>query len=130
MNNTMTRGSQRGMTYLGMLILMVVIAFGAIIVIKVLPLYLEHFKVESSLNSLAQEPHGELAGLPPSEIEKLLLKRLAVNDVDHVSKDDISVTREGNRIVVTVDYEARTPLFMNLDVVAKFPDNRIELGGS
>jgi len=130
MNNTMTRGNQRGMTYLGMLILMVVIAFGAIIVIKVLPLYLEHFKVESSLKSLAQEPHDQLAGLPPSEIKMLLLKRLAVNDVEHVSKEDISVTREGSRIVVTVDYEARASLLMNLDVVAKFPDNRVELGGS
>ena len=78
MNKTMTRGSQNGMTYLGMLILMVVIAFGAIIVIKVMPLYLEHFKVESSLKSLAQEPKDKLALMPPSGIEQLLLK-LAVN---------------------------------------------------
>jgi hypothetical protein len=130
MNNRTARGSQNGMTYLGMLILMIVIAFGAIIVIKVVPLYLEHFKVESSMKSLAQEPKDQLAGLPPSEIEKLLIKRLSINDVEHVTKDDISVTKEGGKTVISIDYEARVSLFMNIDLVVRFPDNRVELGGT
>ena len=129
MKKTMARGSQKGMTYLGMLILMVVIAFAAIIVIKVVPLYLEHYKVESSLNSLAQDPKVQAAGMPSREIVDFLHKRLMVNDVEHVTTDDISVTKEGGKTVVAVDYEARVSLFMNLDVVARFPDNRVELGG-
>ena len=129
MKKAMARGSQKGMTYLGMLILMIVIAFAAIIVIKVVPLYLENYKVESSLKSLAQDPKVKGAVISPREIVDMLHKRLMVNDVDHVTPDDISVTKEGGKTVIAIDYEARVSLFMNLDVVARFPDNRVELGG-
>ena len=129
MNNVIMRNGQRGMTYLGMLILMIVIAFCAIVVIKVMPVYLEHFKVESSLKSLAQDSKGDTAQLPPAEIRKLLMRRLEVNDVSHVKKEDIAISREGKKTMVDVSYEARVTLFFNLDLVARFPDNHIELGG-
>ena len=129
MNSIDARSRQDGMTYMGMLILLVVIAFFAIVLVKVLPLYMEHFKVDSSLESLAQESKDSQAALSPREIEKHLLNRLSINDVQHVTKDNIKITREGRKTVVTVDYEARVTLFSNLDLVARFPDGRAELGG-
>jgi len=129
MNSIAARRRENGMTYLGMLIMLIVIAFFAIVLIKVAPLYMEHFKVKSSLDSLAQEAKGDQSVLSPIEIEKHLLNRLSINDVQHVTKDDIKITRDGRKMVVEVDYEARVTLFDNLDLVARFPDNRVELGG-
>jgi Domain of unknown function (DUF4845) len=130
MNRIAARSRQDGMTYLGMLILLIVIAFFAIVLIKVAPLYMEYFKVKSSLDSLVQDTKDNQAALSPAEIESSLLKRLSINDVQHVTKDDIKITREGRKTVVVVDYEARVTLFDNIDLVARFPDNRVELGGS
>jgi hypothetical protein len=124
-----TKTPQRGMTYLGMLILMVVIAVAAIVVIKVMPLYTENLKVQSSLKSLAEDVRSQHEPVSPPELERLLLNRLSVNDVEHVGKDDIEITKENGRTVVAVSYEARVPLFYNLDLVARFPDNRVDLGG-
>jgi len=129
MNSIAARRRQNGMTYLGMLIMLIVIAFFAIVLIKVAPLYMEHFKVKSSLDSLAQEAKDDQSVLSPIEVEKHLLNRLSINDVQHVTKNDIKITREGRKMVVEVDYEARVTLFDNLDLVARFPDNRVELGG-
>ena len=129
MNSIAARRRENGMTYLGMLIMLIVIAFFAIVLIKVAPLYMEHFKVKSSLDSLAQEAKDDQSVLSPAEVEKHLLNRLNINDVEHVTKDDIKITREGRKTVVEVDYEARVTLFDNLDLVARFPDNRVELGG-
>ena len=129
MNSIAARRRQNGMTYLGMLIMLIVIAFFAIVLIKVAPLYMEHFKVKSSLDSLAQEAKDDQSVLSPIEVEKHLLNRLSINDVQHVTKDDIKITRDGRKMVVEVDYEARVTLFDNLDLVARFPDNRVELGG-
>lgn len=129
MNSIAARRRENGMTYLGMLIMLIVIAFFAIVLIKVAPLYMEHFKVKSSLDSLAQEAKDDQSVLSPIEIEKHLLNRLSINDVQHVTKDDIKITRDGRKMVVEVDYEARVTLFDNLDLVARFPDNRVELGG-
>jgi len=129
MNSNAARKHQNGMTYLGMLIMLIVIAFFAVVLIKVAPLYIESFKVKSSLDSLAQEAKDDQSVLSPAEVEKHLLNRLNINDVEHVTKDDIKITREGRKTVVEVDYEARVTLFDNLDLVARFPDNRVELGG-
>ena len=129
MNNIAARGRHNGMTYLGMLILLIVIAFFAIVLIKVGPLYMEHFKVKSSLDSLAEEVKNGQTVLAPQELERHLRNRLSVNDVEHVKENDIKISREGRKTVIEVDYEARVTLFGNLDLVAKFPDNRVELGG-
>lgn len=128
---TKIAGSSRieGMTYLGMLVMLIVIAFFAIVGIKVVPLYMEHFKVKSSLDSLAQQFKDGQTVSSPQEIEKLLFNRLSINDVQHVTRDDIKISREGRNTVVEVDYEARVTLFDNLDLVARFPDNRVVLGG-
>lgn len=129
MNSIAAKSRQGGMTYLGMLIMLIVIATFAIVLIKVSPLYMENFKVKSSLDSLAQEAKDDPSGLAPADIEKHLLNRLNINDVQHVTKDNIKITREGRKTLVVVDYEARVALFGNLDLVARFPDNRVELGG-
>jgi len=129
MKSITARQPQAGMTYMGMLIMLIVIAFFAVVLIKVLPLYMEHFNVTSSLKSLAKDTKDGQGAKTPMEVEKLLSNRLIINDVQHVTRDDIKVTRDGHRLVVDVSYEARVHLFGNLDVVAKFPDNRVELGG-
>ncbi len=129
MKSIAARQPQAGMTYMGMLIMLIVIAFFAVVLIKVLPLYMEHFNVTSSLKSLAQDTKDGQGAMTPMEVEKLLSNRLSINDVQHVTRDDIKVTRDGHRLVVDVSYEARVHLFGNLDVVAKFPDNHVELGG-
>ena len=130
MNSSAARSRQDGMTYMGMLILLVVIAFSAVVLMKVFPLYLEHMKVQSSLDSLAQEAKDSPSALSSvSEIMKQLFNRLGVNDVTHVARENVKITKEGHKTVVTVDYEARVHLFYNIDLVAMFPDTRVELGG-
>ncbi len=127
MTKTNYIGRQSGMTYVGLLILLMFIALCSVILIKVLPLYLENFKVKTALDSLAEE--SSVAALSPAEIQNRLLKRLDIDDVERVTRKEIKVFREGGKIVVTANYEARENLFANLDIVARFADNRVELGG-
>ena len=129
MNSIVARRRHDGITYLGMLILLIVIAFFAVVLIKVMPLYMEHFKVKSSLDSLAQESKDTQTALSPALVERHLLNRLSINDVQHVNNKDISITRDGHKLVVTVNYEARVHLFYNIDLVAQFKNDSVELGG-
>lgn len=128
MHSLTPRSRQAGMTFIGTVIMLVAIAFVALIGIKVFPVYMEHFKVKSSLTSLAEDTKDRNSALSPMEVTQLLMKRLRINDVKHVNKNDINVTREGGKLVVDVSYEARVNLFYNIDLVARFADNRVELG--
>lgn len=121
MNTLLKHNKQSGMTYMGVLLLLIVFAFFAVVLVRIVPLYLENFKVQSVLKALHEDQ--ETAKLPAAEIEERLLTRLDINDVEHVGKDHIKISRDKGKLVVTVNYEARVPLFVNLDLVAKFNDD-------
>lgn len=125
MNTLLNRRSQAGMTFMGMLLVFIVIAFFAVVLIKVVPLYLGNFKVKSVLSSLKEE--RDMASMAPGEIITRIMSRLDINDVHNVQKENIQIERVDNTTVITINYEARVNLFFNLDAVAKFNDNRAEL---
>ena len=110
--------NQKGMTAIGWLFVLVLVLVFAIIAIKLIPMYLDGFKVYSSLESLQNDSQAK--GKPAIEIRKLLMRRLDVNMVNDVSPQDISITRSRNGVTVSVDYEARRSLFGNLSVVVAF----------
>ncbi len=118
---------QRGMTFLGLVLALAVAAFAALTVAKVVPLYLEAYKVRSVLRSLAEDPG--LARAPVREVREKLLRRLDINDVEHVGPEAVQVERHRGVTRVSVAWEARVPLFANLDLVARFPHNEVELRG-
>jgi hypothetical protein len=112
------------MTAIGWLIVLALIAFFTLLVLRLLPLYLNNYKIVGSLESLKEEPY--LTQKPMTEIQQLLLRRFDINSVDHVTKDNIAIQNKQGRLTVRVKYEVRTPILGNIDAVASFDDG-IEL---
>lgn len=109
---------QRGMTAIGWLLVLVLVLVGAIILMKLVPVYIDGYKVYSSLASLEEDSNAK--GKSPIELRKMLMKRLDINMVTDVGTDDISFSRDRNGTMVEVDYEARRQLFGNMYVVIVF----------
>lgn len=109
---------QRGMTAIGWLIVLGLLAFFVLLVLRLAPGYLESFKVASVLESLQQEPY--IGSKTPLEIRKLLEKRMDVNSIDGVAAKDIVIEQQAGRTTITADYEVRVPMFGNVDAVSKF----------
>ena len=115
---------QKGMTAIGWLLVLGLIAFFTLITLRLLPLYLEYAKVASALESLENEPG--ITRKTRAEIVKLVQKRFEVNDVMNVSAKEIKIKNEKGILTVSIDYERREGLISNIDVVAKF-DKKIEV---
>ncbi|MEW6354395.1 MAG: DUF4845 domain-containing protein [Pseudomonadota bacterium] len=113
-----TVNKQQGMSAIGAALLLVLIGFLTLLVLKIAPIYIEGFKVESSLESLKNQP--EVAAKTGPEIEQLLLNRLDINDVDSVGPQHIEIKRLDRGVTVSVKYEVRREMFGNVDVVVKF----------
>ena len=113
-----TYHSQRGMTAIGWVLVLMLIGFVTMIVLKLVPIYLDGFNVTSVVEGL--ETERGIGTKPPGEIQKLILRRMDVNMVDGVTKDDIYITRGKGNLTIEVDYEVREKLFGNLDVVVSF----------
>lgn len=115
---------QQGMTTIGFILIIGMIAFFTAISVKLVPLYIEYYSVKSILKTVQGEP--ETVNRSVAEIEDTILKRLSINEVHRVTKKDIKVSKEGKKVIIDISYEARVPLFGNIDVVGDFKDNRVE----
>ena len=115
---------QQGLTAIGFILIIGMIAFFTAIGVKLVPMYIEYYSVTSILKTVQGEP--ETAGRSASEIEDTILKRLSINEIHRVTKDDITITKEGKKVIIEISYEARVPLFGNIDIVGDFKDNRVE----
>lgn len=115
---------QNGMTAIGWLLVLGLIAFFVLITLRMVPLYLEYAKVVSALESLENEPG--ITRKTKSEIVKMVQKRFQVNDVKNVSAKQLEVKKDKGVLVISIDYERREHLVSNIDVVAKF-DKKVEV---
>lgn len=109
---------QKGMTAIGWVLVFLLIAIVTLVTLKLLPIYLDSFSVQKSLESLKNEHN--IGKKPPHDIKNMLLKRLDINMVDDVTKDDIYIDKSRGNMTIEVDYEVRKNMVGNLDVVAKF----------
>lgn len=118
--NDMTKFKQQGMTGIGWLIVLGLVGFFSLAAIRVVPIYMEAFKVRGSLKSLAKEP--ELSKKSKLQIAKLVQKRFDIEDITSVSMSDIAIDKSTTLLVVAIDYEIRQEFMGNLDVVARFTE--------
>ena len=109
---------QRGMTPIGWVLVLLLIAFFALIALKLVPIYIESFSVASVIADLKDEPG--IGSKNAREIVSLVEKRLDINNVSSVSGDDIFVERLGGTMTISAEYEVREPMLGNVEIVVSF----------
>ena len=118
------RHHQKGMTAIGWLLVLGLIAFFALITLRMLPLYLEYYKVVSVFESLQNEPG--IGRQTKADVIQLVRKRFDVNDVANVDYKDVKVKKDRGVMTVSIEYERREHLVGNVSVVASF-DKAVEV---
>ncbi len=109
---------QKGMTAIGWLLVLGLIAFFTLITLKLVPAYLEFAKVDTVLESLKHEPG--ITRKTRGEIISLISKRFDVNDVNQVDPKLVTITKDKGVLKVAINYERREHLISNVDVVTTF----------
>ena len=108
--------NQKGLTAISWLAILSVFFFFVLIMLRLAPIYMEHFNVSGSLQSLQED--RRVVDSDKAEIKQLLLKRFQINDVKNVTGKHIKVTEKG----VQVKYEVRVNVIANVDAVVAFDD--------
>ncbi|MGQ0619698.1 MAG: DUF4845 domain-containing protein [Panacagrimonas sp.] len=109
---------QRGIGWVGLLFVLGALAFVAIVVIKVGPLYLNQMTVERIVKRVAEDP--EMATADPLTIRDALQRGWDADYVDQLKPRDIKIKRTERGRTLIYDYEARVHLFYNIFVVVEF----------
>lgn len=112
---TSGRRHQSGMTLIGLIMYAFIAFFVAILLMKVVPLYLTDQKITSIFTNL-KNFHGD-----PQAIRSTIDKQLLINEIDdRIHAKDFKITPYGNGYKVTYNYEGRADIVGNLSVVASF----------
>ena len=112
------KNKQKGLTGISIMVIVAVIAFAAVIFLKVMPVYFDAFKVGDVVSAMKDE--RGLGDKSNNEITSMILKRLDVNMVTDVNKDHVFIEKTKNDIFIEVEYEVRKKMFGNLDVIISF----------
>lgn len=108
---------QRGMTAIGMLLLLIVIAFVALIAMKVVPMYIQYYTIKSTIESVRKEP--QIAQMSPTDIQNAIQKRFDIGYVDNITARDLKIRNENRGRVLDLEYQDERALFYGLSVVLK-----------
>lgn len=109
---------QQGATIFGMMIIAMALVFGAMLVMKLLPPYLDFWAVKKVLSVMANDP--ELKSMSEREVRASFDKRASIDNITSVRGSDLEISREGGDVVVEANYPVKVPLVGNLSAYMDF----------
>lgn len=125
---------QKGMTFIGMVMTMAIVVITAVFIMRIVPVYLQHYSIVSSIKALNQTPRSSLSGDPMVDADVLkvsLIKRFDINGLDYLKEDELMISMEGeNTYVVKVKYKVVRPLVYNMSLLFDFNDTIKVVTGS
>ena len=110
--------SQKGMTAIGWLLVLIIAGIFIIIGIKLVPVYIGGYSMYSSMETAERNP--KYKGKSAREIRKLMMVNFDVTYVTAVRPEDITIKRSGNGMEVNVSYEVVRPVLGNLSLLVEF----------
>ncbi|RKZ35082.1 MAG: hypothetical protein DRQ37_07020 [Gammaproteobacteria bacterium] len=114
--------AQRGMSPVTLILILALAGFLGITGLKLLPFYLDSMKIDKAMAGLIEA--GGLGSKSKREIQDMLIKRMDIDAVDAVTyknyKELIKVTKNKDKVTVSIVYTSETPLAGNLTILADF----------
>jgi Tfp pilus assembly major pilin PilA len=112
---------QQGMTTIGLLLVLVVIALFALSAVRIIPIYLENFAIKSVLTAVQDDQRIDAKS--KAAIWESLSKRLYINEVRLIKRDHVEISRENGQTTVTITYESRRPYIGPLFIGGSFSES-------
>jgi len=116
---------QRGMTFLGIALVVVVVGAWVYAGIRLVPKYLEYVKVAATLEKIRDEYSSN-----PESTEFMLRKAVErhfdIEMVTVIDSNDIEITRDGGTFLVRAAYQDTVPLVANVSFLVAF-DKTVEV---
>jgi len=120
---TSTRRSQAGITALGFLCLAILVGIVGMGVLKVTPMYIKKFRMNTVLTDIERELSGQ--GATPATIRAELSKRFSVEDIRlDVNAPKIAQSKNGYSLRVT--YEERATYVADIYLLIAY-DKQVEI---
>lgn len=107
---------QYGITMTGFLVTAVILILVALLGFKIGPAYMEYYTIKKQIKLVADE----VTVVDRRTIENAYDRRAAIENITAISPKDLEISKDGDKIVISVDYSVKVPLFGNLSACMDF----------
>ncbi|MCU0956900.1 MAG: DUF4845 domain-containing protein [Hydrogenophaga sp.] len=108
-----THQQQRGLTFIGLLFVGIILAYVGVVVAQVVPTYIEFMAVQKATDKAA-------AGSTVAEIRATFDRAAQIDDIRTIAGKDLEISKQGDRVVVAFDYTREIHLFGPAFLVMKY----------
>ncbi len=111
---TKNKNQQQGLTLVGLIFLLVIVAMIGLLALKVVPAVSEYLTVKRLIVS------SKDAGTTPREIQAAFDRGADVGYVTSIAGRDLDITRDGNGFEISFAYEKKIPLVGPASLLLEF----------
>lgn len=110
---------QQGVSVSGLLIIGILIIFGAVGLMKVMPVYMEDKTIKKVLDEIARD--GDLQNALDSDIRLSFWKRgVTMNNIKAVTPEEMVIRKGPNGLALSFTYQVKVPLVANASLLFDF----------
>ena len=114
---------EQGVTLTGFIVVAVIMIFVLLFAFKVGPPYFEYYTIKKQLKVLANDPVSRAP--TRRDFESAFTARQTMENITSIGAGDVTITKDGNEVVLSAEYSTKVRLFGNLSACMDFaPDSK------
>jgi hypothetical protein len=112
--DTRTPRRQRGLSLVGLIFVGIVVVAISALGFRLVPAVVEYIAIERAVQKIKNE------GNTVREIQAAFERHRTIDDITSISSQDLDITKEGDRIVISYAYQKKIPILDNVSLVIDF----------
>ena len=109
---------QKGLTLTGFIVVAVIVVIALLLGFKLGPPYMEFHSIQKLLRQLATEPQ---AGSDfRASVRRNFALKSGIDNITAVNANELTITKEGENVVIVAEYTVRVPLVYNISACMDF----------
>ena len=104
---------QRGLTFIGLLFVGILVALAGVVVAQVIPTYIEYLAVQKAVKKSAD-------GTTVAEVRAIFDRAAQIDDIRTIAGKDLDIGKQGDRVVVRFAYDREIHLAGPAYLVMKY----------
>ena len=109
---------QRGMSFGGFVFGAFLLVFFGITGLKLVPAYMEDAKIKNLFVGMVHDP--DLQKATPHDVKVSFEKRAVIDNITAIKADDIDISSENGRLLLSASYSTKIPLGGNISLYIEF----------
>lgn len=97
------RSRQRGLSFVGLIVVAIIVVFAGIVTAKVVPTVIEY-------NAISKAAKKATAGSTVAEVRAIFDRAQAIDDFSSINGKDLDIKKNGSQVVVEFAYDKEIPL--------------------